>query len=193
MRHKLRVANYMFGRQEHSSIRQPPRGAGKCNSDSHIPAWWQKKKKGIKAAGSLLQPNRGGRRQPTIWWAGCCWGRRTQGNPWEGSLAGGEKKPKQNQTKKPILPTSVLSWVVEDSQDPHDAFWLWWWQAGAGEGAGSGVDTMSTRGSGASQPHRKPLQHHFYTNNIQSTSFLGNPDQTQYAQISGNFAADFGL
>lgn len=34
---------------------------------------------------------------------------------------------------------------------------------------------------------------HFYTNNIQNISFPRNPDQTQDAQISGNFACYFGL
>ena len=89
MRYKWCVANYMFRSQEHSFICQPPRGAGKYNSDSHLPARWEK---GIEAVGSLLQANRGGRTQSTMWWAGCCWGRRTQGTPWEGSLAGKKRK-----------------------------------------------------------------------------------------------------
>lgn len=48
MRHKLRVANYTFRSQEHSSVCQPPRGAAKCNSDSHLPA---QQERGMEAAG----------------------------------------------------------------------------------------------------------------------------------------------
>lgn len=64
MRHKLHVANYMFGPQEHGVIRQPPRGG--LGSVTATDAYLLGEKKVSRQPALLLQPKRGGRTQPTI-------------------------------------------------------------------------------------------------------------------------------
>lgn len=68
MRHKLRVANYMFGAREHSFICQPPRG---LRSGMARDTYLLREQKGAGQLPLFCNTGRGGRTQPAIRWRGC--------------------------------------------------------------------------------------------------------------------------